>query len=150
MGDAVTLECVVPISHVPGQKMSWVSPTGQRLALVIPDEALPGQTLEFDIPLHVLAEPEPDPFAGMDVVIVEMKLPSDWVEGQKLMTQLQSGQKVVFIPPPGSLPGMSLEFKVPRQATVPSPKSAPATSERTQQPPSRGGSRGGADRIYRG
>ena len=113
--EAITLECVVPMSHTPGQKMSWISPTGQRVALLIPLNAHAGQTLEFDIPLSVLEEAPPDPLAGEETLTLEVDIPSGWIEGKKLLTQLGTGSKVVIVPPPGSQPGMSLEFRVARR-----------------------------------
>lgn len=123
--DSVTLECVVPMSHIPGQRMSWISPTGQKVALLIPLQAEPGQTLEFDIPLSVLMEAPPDPFEGIPTAAIEIELPLGWVEGQKLLTQLNSGRKVVINPPPGALPGMSVEFLIPLHELEPLGASIP-------------------------
>ena len=51
------IECEVPAEHTPGQKVVWVSPVGQKVALNVPDSARPGQTLEFQIPEHIVNGP---------------------------------------------------------------------------------------------
>ena len=74
----LTMECVIPKTHMPGQKLVWVSPVGQKVALnpgprrtlprtlpnanpkqnqvalTVPETAKPGQTLEFQIPASIV------------------------------------------------------------------------------------------------
>ena len=59
----MTIECDIPKTHLPGQKVVWVSPiTGLKVALNVPETANPGQTLTFQLPERivtpVLASPE--------------------------------------------------------------------------------------------
>ena len=75
----LTMECVIPETHMPGQKLVWVSPFGlkvtlnpgprrtlsrisssnaipnpNQVALTLPETAKPGQTLEFQIPASIV------------------------------------------------------------------------------------------------
>ena len=79
MDKLLTMECVIPKTHKPGDKLIWVSPAGKKVALnpgprrtlppnsssnanpnhnqvalTVPETAKPGQTLEFQIPASIL------------------------------------------------------------------------------------------------
>ena len=43
----LTMECVIPKTHMPGQKLVWVSPVGQKVAL----NPGPRRTLPRTLPL---------------------------------------------------------------------------------------------------
>ena len=77
----VTMETNIPETWIPGQKLVWVSPIGQKVAwrstlarhkpcpnsssnaqpnhdqvaLTVPETAKPGQTLEFQVPASVVS-----------------------------------------------------------------------------------------------
>ena len=133
----LTMECVIPENHRPGQKLVWVSPVGNKVALTVPETAKPGQTLEFQIspsivnggsrgasavsPSHhpspaedVAVSPPavPSPDKDGEQVTLEVVIPADWKDGVKLAASL-NGQRVIITPPDGAKPGMSLEFNVP-------------------------------------
>ena len=103
----LTMECVIPESHMPGQKLVWVSPTGQKVALTVPETAKPGQTLEFQLPQAIVnggssenaappirpPAPEPSsepasepaevsvPAGDGDQATLEVVIPADWLPG---------------------------------------------------------------------
>ena len=54
MEKLLTMECVIPETHRLGQKLVWVSPVGNKVALTVPETAKPGQTLEFQIPASIV------------------------------------------------------------------------------------------------
>ena len=96
----LTMECVIPEAHTPGQKLVWVSPNGQKVALTVPENAKPGQTLEFQVPESVVSQtsaaasapaastppaaaeepaaptPAPAPAAGTGDVTLEVVIPA--------------------------------------------------------------------------
>ena len=112
----VLMECSIPDTHQVGQKLSWLSPTGKRVAIHVPPGAEAGQSLEFFVPEDICnAKPElPQPDAN--TVELEITVPQGWQQGNKLMATLESGQRVMISAPEGTLPGMTLEFTVPQSA----------------------------------
>ena len=75
----VTMETKIPETWMPGQKLVWVSPIGQKVALTlarhkpypncssnaqpnhdqvalaVPETAKPGETLEFQVPASIVS-----------------------------------------------------------------------------------------------
>eukprot|EP00964_Phaeocystis_antarctica_P141524 scaffold106588_cov63-Phaeocystis_antarctica.AAC.3 len=128
----VTIECDIPKTHLPGQKVVWVSPvTGMKVSLSVPENAEPGQTLTFQLPERIVTplpasapadEPAPavpgtagnkTPAQNVEQATLEVVIPADWTNGVKLATTMENGQRVIITPPDGAKPGMSLEFNVP-------------------------------------
>ena len=46
----VTMECTIPEGHVPGRKLIWDAHDGRKVQLNVPDDATPGQVIEFEVP----------------------------------------------------------------------------------------------------
>ena len=128
----VTIKCDIPKTHLPGQKVIWVSPvTGMKVSLSVPENAEPGQTLTFQLPERIVTplpasapadEPAPavpgtagnkTPAQNVEQATLEVVIPADWTNGVKLATTMENGQRVIITPPDGAKPGMSLEFNVP-------------------------------------
>jgi len=57
--DFVTAECYVPDGHVPMQKLSWQSPSGVVVEVIVPDMARQGSRLLFLVPRWITVYQEP-------------------------------------------------------------------------------------------
>jgi hypothetical protein len=55
----VVMECVVPPWLGPGDLLSWLSPTGARLGVVVPAGAVDGSVIEFTAPAAYMGTAEP-------------------------------------------------------------------------------------------
>ena len=44
------MECTIPEGHVPGRKLIWDAHDGRKVQLNVPDDATPGQVIEFEVP----------------------------------------------------------------------------------------------------
>lgn len=143
----VTMETKIPETWMPGQKLVWVSPIGQKVALAVPETAKPGETLEFQVPASIVSGgPQPPPAENVPAPAVpladrdgeqatlEVVIPADWKDGVKLATTLESGQRVIITPPDGSKPGMTLEFNVPA-SKLQRPPSSPQAAAPPQPAP---------------
>jgi len=123
----VTINCNVPKTHLPGQKVVWVSPvTGLKVALSPPDTAEPGQMLTFQIPESIVTgigvplnprdlEPVPAPAPeepeepAEKLVMIECDVPKTHLPGQKVVwVSPVTGLKVALSVPDTATPGRYL------------------------------------------
>ena len=112
----VMIECDVPKTHLPGQKVVWVSPvTGLKVALSVPDTATPGQTLTVQLPERIVtAADEPAPAVpGEKLLTMEFVVPETHRPGKKLAWFSPFGKKVVLTLPDTAKPGETLTFQPP-------------------------------------
>jgi len=50
----LTMACVIPETHLSGNKLTWASPAGQMFELIVPETLKPGETLHFNIPATLI------------------------------------------------------------------------------------------------
>ena len=135
----VTMECTIPEGHVPGRKLIWDAHDGRKVQLNVPDDATPGQVIEFEVPESCLPPSKAEapsappaaaaPAPAADTVWMEVEVPSTWKPGAKLTATLESGVRVLITPPDSTEPGATLEFQVPAGSAPTGGAAAPAEAE---------------------
>ena len=50
----VTMRCTIPEGLVPGQQLTWQSPSGKLVAMTVPAGCEAGQVLEFHVPASLV------------------------------------------------------------------------------------------------
>eukprot|EP00965_Chrysotila_dentata_P165334 5459490-Pleurochrysis_carterae.AAC.1 len=119
---AIAIECILPLDHIPGQKLFWVSPTGVTVGLKIPEDAKPGQSLEFKVPRSLIGldesctndhDKECIPREAMNSNLPSSELP-DISEPIKLpVAETGSLADLPSMLSKGPGPGVTLKMKVP-------------------------------------
>jgi len=132
------MECLVPPSHKPGRRLSWLSPAGMVIELDVPSDAAPGHKLQFSVPrdMHESDDPILSAPRGAASTAYQVVVPPQWQPGQLVSTVID-GQRLMLSVPDSAEPGMTIEVQppLPQRKAVAAQANATGSAAETEDAP---------------